>query len=53
MNWYAYGYKTREQAAEALEKAFTAGEIVEGECPEIVSYRYPGRPRRWGITWRH
>jgi len=36
---YGVGYKTREQAEDALESCYAAGEITEGERPVIESYR--------------
>lgn len=53
--WYAYGFKTREQAESAIEKAYAAGDVLPGEDPTaepyaIVATTHNGRPgRAWGI----
>lgn len=36
--WFAYGFESKPGAHEAMEKAFAAGEISEGEKPRVESY---------------
>lgn len=45
---YAYGYKSRDAAEDALETMFAAGEVSPGEKPRIYRYSCPGG-HRWAI----
>lgn len=36
--WFAYGFISKPAAEEALEKAFAAAEVSEGEKPRIEPY---------------
>ena len=47
---YVYGFKTRDAAEAALVDCFASGEIMEGEGPEISSYRSRDGALRWQIT---
>lgn len=47
--WYAYGYKTEAAAEIALERAYSAGDVLPGERPRIEAYRTRDGARRYGI----
>jgi hypothetical protein len=47
--WYAYGYKTRAAALDALEESYALGEVSEGERPVIDSYKLFDGKTRYGI----
>lgn len=50
---YAYGYKTRDDAREALADMFCEGTMSQGDLPEIVAYSAQslrGNVRRYMIT---
>ena len=51
-HWYAYGYRSRDAAEDALEDCFAAGEVSACEAPEVRSYRARSGERRWGISVR-
>lgn len=46
----AYGYKTPDDAENALEDMFNRGEISEGERPNISTYKNTKGQKRWQIT---
>lgn len=52
---YASGYKSAAAADDALADLYAAGEVCEGESPEIESYQARRKAdgklvRRWRIT---
>lgn len=52
--WHSYGFKTRLDAAVALDEAFASGDILPGENPSIESYLARHKngfdvATRWGI----
>lgn len=52
--WHSYGFKTRFDAAVALDEAFASGDILPGEGPSIESYLARHKngvdvAERWGI----
>lgn len=47
---YAYGYRTRDAALEALEDSLANGDVTMGEGPEVSSYRTHEGALRWRIT---
>ena len=47
--WYAWGYKSREAALDALDSLYCDGEVSPGELPRIEPYRNPQGVTRYGI----
>jgi hypothetical protein len=49
---FAYGFKTRDAAEDALEDALASGDMLPGEQPEISAYSVEGG-MAYRITWAH
>lgn len=47
--YWAWGYKSRDAATEALHDAYASGEISDASDPQVSSYP-TNCGRRWGIT---
>jgi hypothetical protein len=47
--WYAYGYKSREAALEALDRMFADDEVSPGELPRIETYKNRDGVTRYGV----
>ena len=48
--WYAYGFASKEAAQDVLDDMFAAGEVSNGEAPEIKTYVNGNNAVRYGIT---
>jgi hypothetical protein len=47
--WYAWGYKSRDAALEALDTLYCDGDVSPGELPRIETYRNRDGATRYGI----
>jgi len=47
--YWAWGYKSRDAATNALHDAYASGEISDASRPRVESYKTDAG-RRWGVT---
>jgi len=47
--WYAYGYKSKSAAIEAINNGYADGEICSGEKPFVKKYTTDRGDVRYGI----
>lgn len=47
--WYAWGYKTRAAAIEALDDLYCDGEVSQAELPRIEPYKNRDGATRFGV----
>ncbi len=47
--WYAYGYKTADAAAAAIDDMYADGEISPCDAPRVAPYTSTTGERRYGV----
>lgn len=47
---YAWGYRSRVSAEDAIEHMFAAGEVSQSEAPKAETYRTKDGRRLWRVT---